>query len=185
MRFLVLNGNPKKDGLCHAATEAVIHGAAEGGADIQVITMENMKRCRCCGDGWGVCYREHYCAFGDDGFNEAQAAVKAADVICIVSPVYWWEVSEELKSFLDRLRRCENWLEGHTGALAGKPVLLVVSAGGSGYGLLPCLEQLERFCKHTEAVIFDYIGINRWNKDYTHQSAYAAAKALSQGRKPG
>jgi hypothetical protein len=32
--------------------------------------------------------------------------------------------------------------------------------------MLSCLEQMDRFCRHTGAVIFDYIGINRWNSDY-------------------
>jgi hypothetical protein len=51
--------------------------------------------------------------------------------------------------------------------------------------MLTCLEQMDRFCRHTGAVIFDYIGINRWNHDYKKAAAYAAAKAMAAGRRAG
>jgi hypothetical protein len=44
---------------------------------------------------------------------------------------------------------------------------------------------MDRFCRHTGAVIFDYIGINRWNNDYKKATIYAAAKAMAEGRKNG
>ena len=111
-----------------------------------------------------------------------QKAVKNADLLCIISPVYWGETSECLKNFLDKLRRCEF---GDKGALSGKQVLLVASPGGSGNGALTCLEQFDRFCRHTGAVIFDYIGINRWNSDYKGVAAYYAARSMTEGRKAG
>ncbi|MDP3058890.1 MAG: NAD(P)H-dependent oxidoreductase, partial [bacterium] len=98
------------------------------------------------------------------------------------SPVYWGETSEALKSFIDRLRRCEF---GPKGALSNKQVLLIAVPGGSGNGLLTCLEQMERFCRHTGAIIFDYIGVNRWNSDYKRVAVKSAAFALATGRKNG
>jgi hypothetical protein len=44
---------------------------------------------------------------------------------------------------------------------------------------------MDRFCRHTGAVIFDYTGVNRWNSDYKKEAAYAAAKAMAEGRKNG
>jgi multimeric flavodoxin WrbA len=189
MKFLIISGNPKKDGLCHAVTEEIIRGLKEGGADYEVLTLEKLERCHVCGDGWGTCLEQHRCAFGNDGFNAAQEKVKAADACCFITPVYWWEMAEALKSFFDRLRRCEaaKQFGGNAAdsALADKPVLLVASPGGYGNGMLSCLEQMDRFCRHTGAVVFDYIGINRWNNDYKKLAAYAAAKAMAQGRKAG
>ena len=159
-------------------------GGADGAgkADVRLLAIPGIGRCRCCGDGWGECREGHKCVFGEDGFNEAQAAVKGADMLCIITPVYWGEMAEGIKCFIDRLRRCEF---GQSGALSGKPVLLVASPGGSGNGLLTCLEQMDRFCRHTGAVIFDYIGVNRWNYDYKRKAAYAAARAMAGGRKAG
>jgi multimeric flavodoxin WrbA len=91
-------------------------------------------------------------------------------------------MAETLKTFFDRLRRCEF---GQSGILAGKQVLLVASPGGTGNGMLSCLEQMDRFCRHTGAVIFDYIGVNRWNHDYKKHAVYAAARAMAEGRRAG
>ena len=185
MKFLVITGNPKKDGLCHAITEEVQRGGKDGGAEGELVSAEKLERCHVCGNGWGTCREGNACAFGTDGFNELQQKIKEADAICFVTPVYWGEMAEGLKCFLDRFRRCEFDYGSETGALFGKQVLLVASPGGSGNGMLTCLEQMDRFCRHTRAVIFDYVGINRWNNDYKRVAAYEAAKAIAGGRKAG
>ena len=182
MKYLIITGNPKKDGLCFDITEAIRKGAAEAGADVSVITVDSLKRCQVCGDGWGTCRGENKCVLAADGFDKVQTEIKEADAFCIITPVYWGEMAETLKSFIDRLRRCEFGAEG---ALSGKPVLLVASPGGSGNGMLNCLEQMDRFCRHAGAVIYDYIGVNRWNSDYKKVAAYSAAKTMVEGRKPG
>jgi hypothetical protein len=86
---------------------------------------------------------------------------------------------------MDRLRRCEFATGGFDGALKGKQTLLAAVPGGSGNGLLTCLQQMERFCQHTGAVIFDFIGVNRWNRNYKRVAAYEAAKMMAQGIKNG
>jgi multimeric flavodoxin WrbA len=182
MKYLIVSGNPKNDGLCHEIMRQIAGGAGDGGAEVEILTVEKLERCHVCTSGWGSCRELHRCIFGDDGFDAAQSAIGSADCICLITPVYWWEMAEGLKSFLDRLRRCEF---GQEGRLSGKPVLLAASAGGTGNGLLTCLEQMERFCRHTGAVIFDYIGVNRWNSDYKGQAAYMAARKMAEGRPPG
>jgi multimeric flavodoxin WrbA len=189
MKYLIITGNPKKDGLCHAEEEELIKGAKDGGAEVETLGAGKIERCHVCGDGWGSCRSEHRCSFGSDGFNEAQEKVKQADAFCFITPVYWGEMAEGLKSFFDRLRRCEatKQFEGKASdsAFAGKQVLLVASPGGSGNGCLSCLEQMDRFCRHTGALIFDYIGVNRWNHDYKKKAIYAAARAMAGGREAG
>ncbi|MDR2632831.1 MAG: flavodoxin family protein [Treponema sp.] len=182
MKYGIISGNPKRAGLCHAMTEAVFQGARAGGADPEIMTVEKLDRCHVCGDGWGICREKHYCTFGADGFDLARETINAAEQLCFITPVYWGEMAEALKSFFDRLRRCDF---GQEGVLGGKQILLVASAGGTGNGLLTCLEQMDRFCRHTGAVIFDYIGINRWNRDYKQCAIYAAAKSMAEGRKAG
>jgi multimeric flavodoxin WrbA len=190
MKFLVLSGNPKGDGLCHGVTREILRGAAEGGADTELLSVEKLGRCHVCGDGWGTCRKQHRCSFGNDGFDAAGEALEQAGALCLISPVYWGEMAEGLKSFIDRLRRCEaskrfSGGEAAKSILSGKQILLVASPGGSGNGALSCLEQMDRFARHTEAVIFDYITVNRWNQDYKKKAAYAAAKAIAEGRKNG
>lgn len=184
MKICILSGNPKKDGLCQSVSDAARIGAEEGGAQVDEIRLCDYKliRCQVCGDGWGQCLNEKSCKFGSDGFDEIKSRLASCDTIILVTPVYWWETSEAMKSFLDRLRRCE--FNGQE-TLRGKQVLMIASAGGTGNGILPCLEQMDRFCRHTGAVIFDYIGINRWNSDYKGAAVKSAANAIAQGRKNG
>jgi multimeric flavodoxin WrbA len=189
MKFLVITGNPKQRGLCQSLAEEIVAGAKEGGAEVETLKVDKLDRCHVCGEGWGTCREQHRCVYGDDGFNLAQEQVKGADALCFITPVYWGEMAEGLKCFFDRLRRCEASKQftgnGADSVFAGKQVLLVASPGGSGNGALSCLEQMDRFCRHTGAVIFDYISINRWNSDYKKQAAHAAAKAIASGRKNG
>jgi multimeric flavodoxin WrbA len=182
LNYLIISGNPKRDGLCYSVSEEARRGALDGGAEVEVLTLEKLDRCHVCGNGWGTCREEHTCVFGDDGFNAAQGKVWKADAFCFITPVYWGEMAESLKCFFDRLRRCEF---GQSRAFSGKPVLLVASPGGTGNGMLTCLEQMDRFSRHTGAIIFDYIGINRWNSDYKRRAVYEAVKAMATGREAG
>ena len=179
MKFVIINGNPKKDGLCFSVMERIIDGAKAAGADVDTISPDDFDRCHVCGDGWGSCLELRRCDFEDDGFKNASNIIAGADAICIISPVYWHEMAEGVKGFIDRLRRCER---GEEGRLAGKSVLLVASAGGTGNGIVNCLHQMEQFCKHTRMNVFDFIGVNRWNADYKRDTAYAASRAMAEGR---
>lgn len=184
MKITILSGNPKKVGLCQSVIDAAKLGATQGGAEVDEIRLcdLDLERCQVCGDGWGPCRSENYCTYGSDGFDEVKDRIKMSDAIILASPVYWGETSEAFKSFIDRLRRCEF---GQSGILHDKQVLLLATPGGSGNGLLSCFEQMDRFCRHTGAMIFDYIGVNRWNSDYKKSAVKAAACALASGRKNG
>jgi len=100
-----------------------------------------------------------------------------------VTPVYWGDMTESMKGFFDRYRRCEA-MKGENCALRGKQILLVASPGGSGNGMVSCFEQMERLCRQLRAEIFDFVGVNRWNSEYKLPTIKAAASALvTQGRK--
>ncbi len=184
MRICILSGNPKSDGLCQSIIDAAKLGAIEAGAEVDEIRLcdHNLISCKVCGDGWGTCRDENFCTYGNDGFDAVSARIQSCDALILASPVYWGETSEAFKCFIDRLRRVEF---NQSEVLRGKQVLMIAVPGGSGNGLLSCLEQMDRFCRHTGAVIFDYIGVNRWNSDYKRLAAKAAAFAMASGRKNG
>jgi len=184
MKIVIISGNPKTDGLCQSAINEAKSAATEAGASVDEIRLcdYDLLKCQVCEEGWGTCRNENYCSFGSDGFDEIQARVKASDAIILASPIYWGETSEAFKSFIDRLRRCEF---NQTETLKNKQVLMIASPGGSGNGMLTGLEQMDRFCRHTGAIIFDYIGVNRWNNDYKKVAIKSAVKAMVSGRKNG
>ena len=178
VKILILSGSPKKpgDGLCQSLIAQAERAAKDAGAEAATLEFSGLERCRVCSDGWGTCLKEHRCAFGEDGFDDAQQAVKQADGFLLITPVYFGEMSESLKAFTDRLRRCEF---NSPSAMKGKPALLVASAGGSGNGIVNCLTQMERFCQHTGVKVFDMVGVNRWNQEYKRAAVHAATQALA------
>ena len=88
-----------------------------------------MKRCAVCDDGWGSCRQEHVCRFGEDGFTALQDKLALADAHIWITPVYWGDMSETMKAFFDRYRRCEA-TKGESSALRGKRVLAGGLPGG-------------------------------------------------------
>lgn len=184
MKLIIFSGTPKTEGLCVSLVAAAKEAGEGGGAEVSVAKLceSDLRSCAVCNDGWGTCRPNHTCIFENDGFGAFQEEAREADALILITPVYWGEMSEAMKDFIDRLRRCEA-TRGEKSALHGKKVLLVASAGGSGNGLLTCLEQLERAVRHMGGQIFDYVGVNRWNAPYKTEAIKSAVALLVDGLK--
>ena len=188
MKLLILSGTPKKDGLCHSLVTAVFDASKANGAEAKILHLTSLSACRMCGEGWGTCSSKHYCEFGaDDGFNNFQKEMDWADGFVFITPVYWGEVSEGMKTFLDKLRRCQatkSWGNNNgVSFLKGKSSILVASAGGGGGGISSAIVQMERAITHmggtgypydTQWGFYDYFAVNRWNQDYKRDALRAA-----------
>ena len=182
VKVLLLSGTPKREGLCHSCVAAAEAGVTQAGTDWETVRLCDypIARCAVCHDGWGTCREEHFCCHGEDGFTAVQRKVAESGAYILITPVYWGDMTEIMKAFFDRLRRCEA-TKGEYGAMAGKPVLLVASPGGSGNGMISCLEQMERLSRHLGARVYDFIGVNRWNRAYTLAAVTAAAASMLRG----
>jgi len=162
---IVISASPNENGLTAACARAAQEGIREASGEAEFIDLCAMKiaSCMMCGNGWGKCREGHACVI-DDGLAELQRKIGEAQGLFLVTPVYWGQPSERMKSFLDRFRRCEA-LKGEDSALAGKKVNLVAAAGGSGNGTLTCLSEMEIWCRHVRAIPHQRIGITRFNRD--------------------
>ena len=147
MQFLVISGSRNREGQTARAIHSICKGADNGGAVIEVIFLPELKleRCRQCDpDGNGLCTREGYCIIQDD-FPDILEKMKAADLIVFASPVYFHDLTESMKSFLDRYRRvrfhrviARGGLRAPSGG-SGTPVAVYCYAGGmSGDGGVSC-----------------------------------------------
>lgn len=183
MKITILTSSPNKEGLTAACALQAKAGAEESGAEVALICLNelNIASCKACNDGWGICKDKHSCGVEDD-FKTVQKEVRASDGLIIVTPVYWGEMSESAKVFLDKLRRCEA-TNGEENSLLGKPILCVAAAGGSGNGTISCLESMERFVNHLKGVKYDFISVTRKNKEYKLSTIRAAAKSLCDSLK--
>ena len=189
MHVLVLYSSPNKDGLTAACAAAAVEGVHLAGGSAESICINDLRIgvCQACLEldgkgGWGTCRRLHHCQVLDD-FQALHARILQADALALITPVYWGDLSESLKALTDRLRRCEAPRRAESG-LAGKPVLCVAAAGGSGNGQVTCLLNMERWVQHVQARLFDPIGVNRWSRPYKLEAIRAAAQAMASGAMP-
>ena len=178
MDILIISSSPNTDGLTAACAQAAREGASQGGGETQEVRLNdlNIGSCKACDHGWGTCREEHYCKVLDD-FQALHERVKKADAYVFVTPVYWGDLSESMKNFTDRLRRCEALRNTESG-LYQKPILAVAAAGGSGNGAITCLASLERWIDHVHARKWDLIPVNRWSRAYKLETIRAAAEAM-------
>ncbi len=180
MNVIVISSSPNTDGLTAACATAAVQGAREAGASVEEIRLNdlNVGMCEACDNGWGTCLPDHECQVEDD-FQPLHARVRGEDAYVLVTPVYWGEMSESAKAFTDRLRRCEATLRDAS-HLAGKPVIAVAAAGGSGGGMITCLLSMERWIDHVRARKFDLIPVNRWSREYKLVAIREAARTMVQ-----
>ena len=78
----------------------VMEGAKEAGHDVEVISLKgkNIKFCIGC----FTCAKTGECVLKDD-VKEMLLKVKNADTLVFVTPIYYYEMSGQLKTFLDRM----------------------------------------------------------------------------------
>jgi multimeric flavodoxin WrbA len=178
MKVLVYSSSPNLDGLTAACVHAALEGIRDTGNTAESIRINDLKvgSCEACDDGWGTCRENHRCEVPDD-FQALHERTLKADAYVFVTPVYWGDLSESMKAFTDKLRRCEA-TRGAESGLANKPVIMVAAAGGSGNGMITCLASLERWIQHVHARKWDFIPVNRWNREYKLGTIRAAAAAM-------
>lgn len=183
MTIALVWSSPNADGLTASAKDRIIEGIKEYGAEVDEIHLNRckMEHCRACGDGWGTCRSEGRCLLKDDFQNIYDRSVKA-DGIVFVSAVYWQDITEAFKAFLDRLRRCECT---HNHYLKDKRCLLVACAGGTGNGTVECLHNLEYTIKHMGMRAYDRLPVIRYNKDYMLPALKEAGRTYAERQKTG
>lgn len=75
---------------------------------------------------WSSPNEQGLTAAAKDDFQKLYDDMAVADGLIFITPVYWHDMSENLKCFLDRLRRCET---AHNHKLKGKICILIACAG--------------------------------------------------------
>ena len=178
MKVLGLNGSPNQDGLTATMLRSALDGAEEAGATTEAVHMTELclGACRQCDAGWGLCRTEGRCIIEDD-LESLRGKLREAHALVIASPVYFGEASEVVKSFFDRLRRCEVAGPEDT-PLSGRYVLGIAAAGGSGGGIVSCQQILERYISHLRMQVFDLIPVTRHSRSYKVDAARAAGAAM-------
>lgn len=98
-KVVVIASSPRKNGNSNAIVRAFVRGAEEAGHRVEVVSLvdKNMEFCRGC----MVCNETNKCVIRDD-VEEILDKMQGADVIVFATPVYYYCVSGQLKTFFDR-----------------------------------------------------------------------------------
>ena len=180
MKVIAIQSSPNYEGLTSNLAQAVLKGAEEHGGTIELVHLNdlNIKTCIACEGGWGKCRTEGACILEDD-FQALREKITKADSLIFATPVYWGDLSESAKIFLDRLRRVERGQDFKT--FNGKKVIGITSAGGTGRGAVRALYHLEDYLRRLGFEIFDLVSVTRFSKDHKLLMLDDAGKRLVTG----
>lgn len=127
-KIVILNGSPRKNGNTSALVKAFREGAERAGHTVTEFFLDHMNLHGCKGCFGGHSDRECPCVQQDD-MNQIYPAVRDCDVVVLASPLYYWNLSGQLRTAMDRLFALEeggqNLLRGN-----GKSSALLMAAEG-------------------------------------------------------
>lgn len=96
---LIISASPRKHGNSDILCDRFAQGAAESGHSVEKIFLaeKDIGYCRGC----GVCNSTHKCVQKDDMADILDKMVNA-DVIVLATPVYFYTMDGQMKTFIDR-----------------------------------------------------------------------------------
>ncbi|HNW86363.1 MAG TPA: flavodoxin family protein [Candidatus Limiplasma sp.] len=100
MRITVLVGSPRKGGNTETLADALIAGARSAGAEVVKFTVRGKKIAPCVNCDY--CQTHDRCAIDDD-MPEVYTLLSNTDALVFASPVYFYNLSAQLKALIDRL----------------------------------------------------------------------------------
>lgn len=98
-KILVITSSMRRGGNSETLADAFARGAAEAGCSVEKIALADyeLKYCKGC----LACQKTGKCVI-KDGTERILAKMTEADVIAFATPVYYYEMSGQMKTMLDR-----------------------------------------------------------------------------------
>ncbi|WP_124065453.1 NAD(P)H-dependent oxidoreductase [Clostridium sp. E02] len=128
MKVAVIMGSPrKKDSfqLCKQIEEQINNHGEHIEFDYIFLSDQHIEDCKgCC-----LCFQksETVCPCTGDDLDNVKQRLFSADGVIISSPVYAYQITGQLKRFIDRMS-----YQFHRQVMVGKPALIVVTTDGGG-----------------------------------------------------
>ena len=99
-KILIISTSPRRNSNSHALAESFAKGAADAGSEAEVISLigKKIEYCRGC----FACQKTGQCVIKDDA-TEVEKKVLEADVVVWATPIYYYEMSGQMKVMIDRL----------------------------------------------------------------------------------
>lgn len=165
MKVLVITGSAHKNGTTAYLAQKFIEGATEAGHEVFRFdaAFKNVHPCIAC----EKCHRTGSCAFQDD-MNELNPHLLEADVIVLVSPIYYYDINAQIKAVIDRFYANDEKLHGNK-----KAILMLAMADTStesAEGALASFNGMTHYLGWEP--IGTVVGLNCWTLDMMKQTDY-------------
>ena len=99
MNILIINGSPRKSGNTELLAEAFAKGAAEH-HHVEIVSVRDYKVNPCL--GCNACFKTNGICAQKDDMTIIYEKMSQADMLVIASPVYFYGISAQMKSVIDR-----------------------------------------------------------------------------------
>lgn len=101
MKVIAFNGSPRKNGNTSIIIDAVFEPLIDANIEVEQIQIGNsdIRGCKACGQCRSI--QDRRCHMNSDFVNECIAKMIEADGIILGSPVYFADVSTEIKALID------------------------------------------------------------------------------------
>ena len=105
-KIIVISSSLRKNSNSEILANEFIKGAKENGNEINLINLKDVKMQFCI--GCLSCNKTKKCVLKDDVTREMLDKICNSDVIVFVTPVYYYAISGQLKTFIDRMNPIYN-----------------------------------------------------------------------------
>ena len=99
-KVVIISSSYRKNGNSETLAKEFERGAKETGNEIETIYLRDISLNYC--RGCFACLSLKHCVLKDDA-TKLMKTVMEADVLCFATPIYYYAVSGQLKTFLDRM----------------------------------------------------------------------------------
>ncbi len=181
MKIIAVLGSPRPKGNSALLAEAFLTAARERGADTEVYLLNqmNIKGCQGC----GKCKTESEMCVVEDDLQPVYESIRGADILVLASPVYFGDLSAQLKCFWDRTYAWFN--PDFTSRLApGKKSVMLLAQGNPSEEMFSDIQpRYERWLKmfgFVENHVVRAVGVREAGKVKETAEPLEQAKKLAQ-----
>jgi multimeric flavodoxin WrbA len=155
MKILGISFSPRVQGNTELLMDKSLAGARSLGAETELyrVADKNIKPC----DGCGVCFKTGVCPIKDD-MQEVDAKLLEADGIIFGSPVYFYNITAQGKTVIDRTLAL-----GHDGKGLANKIGGVIVVGGS-LGLVDAVKDLYFYIVLRQMIPANFVAAYASNK---------------------
>ena len=111
-KVLILEGSARPNGNSCILSNEFARGAEEVGHSVEKVQISRKKLSGCL--GCNACYRNGGTCVQKDDMEEIRAKMLDADIIVLASPIYFYSMTAQMKTVIDRTYAFFNQLAGKT-----------------------------------------------------------------------